>query len=297
MKLISEKIIFISTLIFVFFVCFYNLDYLTVRVFDEGRNAINAFEMYLNPKSFIYTTFEKTIDTWNTKPPLLIWLQVLFMYILGPGEWAIRLPSALAGVGIAFLLYAFIKRISAPIWVTIYGLILLFSNWFFTGIHVLRTGDYDTLLTFFTLGFAFYFFNYSNSKNQKELIVSCIFLTLGILTKGIAAFFFVPGILIYLILFGEIKNIFLSLSFWKAVLIPVFLGLGYYLIRELVTPGYIELVWLNEIGGRYTQVENSGNIQSYGYYFKLIKDCFGLRALMLAFLALPLSYYLKFRSC
>lgn len=293
MKLISEKIIFISTLIFVFFVCFYNLDYLTVRVFDEGRNAINAFEMYLNPKSFIYTTFEKTIDTWNTKPPLLIWLQVLFMYILGPGEWAIRLPSALAGVGIAFLLYAFIKRISAPIWVTIYGLILLFSNWFFTGIHVLRTGDYDTLLTFFTLGFAFYFFNYSNSKNQKELIVSCIFLTLGILTKGIAAFFFVPGILIYLILFGEIKNIFLSLSFWKAVLIPVFLGLGYYLIRELVTPGYIELVWLNEIGGRYTQVENSGNIQSYGYYFKLIKDCFGLRALMLAFLALPLSYYFK----
>lgn len=293
MKSLSEKYALFLTFVFIGVVCFFNLDYLSIRAYDEGRNAVNAFEMYLNPKSFFYTTFEKNIDSWNTKPPMLIWLQVLFMKIIGPGEWAIRLPSAVSGIGIAFLLYTFIKRISAPIWVTIFSLILLFSNWLFTGIHVLRTGDYDALFTFFTLGFVFYFFNYTHSKNQKELITSCTFLTFGILTKGIAAFFFLPGIFMYLLLFGEIKKILLNLLFWKAVLIPVFFGLGYYLIRELVTPGYLELVWLNEIAGRYTQVENYGNVNSYSYYFTQIKSCFGLKTLMLVFMALPLSYYLK----
>jgi len=35
---------------------------------------------------------------WNTKPPLMIWCQVISMKLLGINEWAIRLPSALAAL-------------------------------------------------------------------------------------------------------------------------------------------------------------------------------------------------------
>lgn len=285
-----EKAFCVVTLIFVAFVCFYNLDFFVIRSFDEGRNAVNAFEMYLNPKSFFYTTYEKNIDTWNTKPPLLIWTQVIFMKILVPGEWAIRLPSAVAGLGIAYLLLAFFKRNSVSLWATIFSLILLFSNWLFSGVHVLRTGDYDALFTFFSLGFVIYFFYFSNSYNSKDIFISIVFLTFSILTKGVVAFFFLPGIFIYLVLFSKLKKIVFHKDFWKVILIPLVFGVGYYFIRELVTPGYLKLIWINELAGRYTSVENSGKIESNSFYLYILRSALGLKVLFLALIGFPVSY-------
>jgi len=293
MKALIEKKLLIFTFVFVVFVCFYNLNYLAIRAYDEGRNAVNAFEMYLNPASFLYTTFENQIDTWNTKPPLLIWLQVLFMYIFGPGEWAIRLPSALAGIGIAFLIFRFLKKTIGSIWVVLVSLCLLFSNWLFTGVHVLRTGDYDALFTFFSLSFAFGFYIFLQTKHTKSLVISCFFLTLAILTKGIAAFFLLPGIFIFLILDNKLKEVLLSLNFWKVILIPLIFGVGYYFLRELLTPGYIQQIWINEIAGRYTQVENQGNVNKFDYYLRLLRNSFGFKVLILALISIPLSFYSK----
>ncbi|MCP9766030.1 ArnT family glycosyltransferase [Lacihabitans soyangensis] len=293
MKTLVEKTLLIATFTFVVFVCFYNLNFLAVRAYDEGRNAVNAFEMYLNPTSFLYTTFDNQIDTWNTKPPLLIWLQVLFMNIFGPGEWAIRLPSALAGIGIAFMILWFVKKSIGSTWVVLTSWCLLFSNWLFTGVHVLRTGDYDATFTLFSLSFVFCFYNYSQSRHIKPLVISCIFLTLAILTKGIAAFFFLPGIFLFLILNKKLKEILLSLNFWKAIIIPLVFGVGYYLLREILTPGYIHQIWINEIAGRYTQVENHGNVKQFDYYFQLLRNSFGLKVLSLAAISIPLSFLNK----
>lgn len=290
MKALVEKKFLIVTFVFIVFICFYNLNFLVIRAYDEGRNAVNAFEMYLNPASFLYTTFDNQIDTWNTKPPLLIWFQVLFMHIFGPGEWAIRLPSALAGIGIAFLILRFLKKTIGSIWVVLVSLCLLFSNWLFTGVHVLRTGDYDALFTLFSLSFAFGFYDFLQSKHTKSLVISCFFLTLAILTKGIAAFFFIPGIFLFLILDKKLKEVMLSVVFWKAIIIPLFFGVGYYFLRELLTPGYIQQIWVNEIAGRYTQVENQGNVNQLDYYFKLLRSSFGFKVLLLAVISIPLSF-------
>ena len=67
---------------------FGHLSRLPIRIWDESRLAINAYEMYRDGGCLV-TTFEGKPDHWNTKPPLLIWLQVLAMKAHGVGELAV----------------------------------------------------------------------------------------------------------------------------------------------------------------------------------------------------------------
>jgi len=64
------------------------LDGHPVYLSDESRQAFNSFEMFLNG-NWLVTTFENKPDLWNTKPPLLIWLQVLFYHLVGTNELAL----------------------------------------------------------------------------------------------------------------------------------------------------------------------------------------------------------------
>src|SRR3954468_544174 len=76
---------------------FVNLGKLSLRMWDESRNAINAYEM-LHDHSFFVTHFDGQPDNWNSKPPLMIWLIALFMKFFGPTTLAVRLPSALSAL-------------------------------------------------------------------------------------------------------------------------------------------------------------------------------------------------------
>ncbi|MDE6112359.1 MAG: glycosyltransferase family 39 protein, partial [Bacteroidales bacterium] len=87
---------------------FFHLGRLPLRVWDEARLAINGYEMMQNHRFFV-TTYEGAPDLWNTKPPLLIWLQVLSMRCFGINEVAFRLPSALAVLLTCGLFYIFLR--------------------------------------------------------------------------------------------------------------------------------------------------------------------------------------------
>src|ERR1051325_2737602 len=100
----------ILLVVIISFPLFLNLDVLAIRTFDEARNTVNAYEMYRNG-NYLISHFDGAPYLWNTKPPLLIWLQVLFMKILGPGELALRLPSALAGLFTCLSIFLFTGRI------------------------------------------------------------------------------------------------------------------------------------------------------------------------------------------
>lgn len=133
-----------------YFPLFLHLDSFVIKIYDEARRAVNAFEM-LNGDNFIVTTYQGQPDLWGTKPPFLIWAQALFMRLLGPSELAIRLPSALAGLGGASALLAFswkflkVKNVGI-----IASIIFLISNGALQSTHSLRSGDFDALLVFFT---------------------------------------------------------------------------------------------------------------------------------------------------
>ncbi|UOQ78563.1 hypothetical protein MUN84_08455 [Hymenobacter sp. 5516J-16] len=63
-----------------------------IYLWDESRVAVNAAEMALN-NNWLVAHFEGQPDLWNTKPPLLLWLQVLSIKLFGFNEVAIRLPT------------------------------------------------------------------------------------------------------------------------------------------------------------------------------------------------------------
>ena len=62
------------------FAIFPRLGSLPLREWDESRQAASAYEMY-ESGNYLVATFDHKPDLWNTKPPLLLWLQVLSMKI------------------------------------------------------------------------------------------------------------------------------------------------------------------------------------------------------------------------
>jgi 4-amino-4-deoxy-L-arabinose transferase-like glycosyltransferase len=101
---------------------FGHLNTLPIRIWDEARLAINAYEMLKN-RDNIVVHFEGNPDIWNTKPPLLIWVQVLFMKILGVNELSVRLPFAVAALFTCIALLAFSVKYIKNFW---FGFIAVF---------------------------------------------------------------------------------------------------------------------------------------------------------------------------
>jgi 4-amino-4-deoxy-L-arabinose transferase-like glycosyltransferase len=131
---------------------FLHLGKLPIRIWDEARLAMNAYEMAENG-NLLVTHFEGKPDMWNTKPPLMIWLQAGFIKILGFNEMALRLPAAIAGFFTCMMMVYF----SVRYWKNyipgmIASLVLVTANGY-VHIHASRTGDYDAPLARFTTVF------------------------------------------------------------------------------------------------------------------------------------------------
>src|SRR5688572_13968954 len=97
---------YIALALLIYVPVFGYLDIQPLRTWDESRIAINALEMLENG-DWIATYYSGVPDNWNTKPPLLIWLQVILMKTIGVNEVAIRLPSAFAAFFTCLALLAF----------------------------------------------------------------------------------------------------------------------------------------------------------------------------------------------
>src|SRR5947209_974589 len=75
---------------------------------DEGNNATAASEM-LESGNYIVPTFNYALRP--DKPALLYWLQLIGYVAFGVGEFAARLPSALAGTATVLLTYELGRRL------------------------------------------------------------------------------------------------------------------------------------------------------------------------------------------
>ena len=130
-----------------FFIVFLKLGSFQMRWWDESMFAVNTYEMMHNGKYFS-NYYDGVPDVTNTKPPLINWLQILFVKIFGYNETSIRLPSAFAAAITILLVFNFISKRFSLTWAWISALILLTSPGFI-GFHTARTGEADSLLTMF----------------------------------------------------------------------------------------------------------------------------------------------------
>lgn len=262
----------LKTLLFSLLICFpvfMHLANLPVRLWDESRLAINAYEMSKNG-NYLVSFFQGEPDMWNTKPTLLLWLQVLCCKLIGTGELAIRLPSAIAAFLTALALVLFSVKYFKDFWFGFIASLVLITSFGYMHVHGTRTGDYDSLLTFFITAYALFFFLYLENKNRIFLHLFFLAVLLAVMTKSIQGLLILPGLFIYLIIQ---KKFFVFKDKWvyMNLLLCIAVIVCYYLSREHYTPGYLKAVWENELGGRYmTTIED--HKADFMYYFNMLTD-------------------------
>ena len=150
--LASPKTGFLLCLALIAIPIFACLNKLPIMLWDEARLAINSYEMY-KADEWLVATYRGAPDMWNTKPPFVLWFQILSFKIFGVNELALRLPSAIAGALTCLLIYWFFARKGKILVGLMSVVILVTSAGFIKFHHSPRTGDYDAMLTLFTTGY------------------------------------------------------------------------------------------------------------------------------------------------
>ncbi len=262
-NLLRKYLKFIALAALMYMPIFGYLDTLPIRIWDEARLAINAYEMF-NNGDFIVTYFEGNPDMWNTKPPFLIWFQVFFMNILGVNELAVRLPSAIAAFFTCIILLVFSHKYLKSTWFGFIAVLVLITTHGYINLHATRTGDYDALLTLFTTLSGLLFFSYCEKQNYKHLYLFFLFTALAVLTKSVAGLLFLPAMFIYCVVQKQLVPLLKSKHFYIGLFSFFGLVTGYYLLREANNTGYIAAVQENELGGRYLEVVEN---HAHGFWF------------------------------
>jgi 4-amino-4-deoxy-L-arabinose transferase-like glycosyltransferase len=100
------------------------------------------------------------------------------------------------------------------------GLTLLAAP-LFVGWHTGRTGDFDSLVIFFTLAYALAFWCYLETEGHARtrwIAEAGIAVALNVLTKGVGGVLALPALLLYAIMRGKLRSVLLDARLWLTLL-------------------------------------------------------------------------------
>lgn len=249
--------------ILTYLIVFVKLGSFHIRWWDESMFAVNTYEMIHNGKYFS-TYFDGIADLYNRKPPLINWIQIIFIKILGYNELAVRLPSAIAACFSVIALFKFIAKSFNYTWAWLSALILLTSSGFIN-FHTARTADSDSLLTFFLLMGNIYFIKYILKSRKCDILFFFIFISLAFATKMYAALLFAPAYFIILLQQRKLKEFTLNWHFIVGILLFITSSLGLLFLREIDTPGFIKESLFKDAGSIFEVIDN--HKESATFYF------------------------------
>lgn len=256
--------LFLLVPIYVFI--FLKLDSFHVMIWDESYFAVHATEMFLN-NSWLLPYYDGEPINGGTKPPIQYLFQILFIHILGINELALRLPSAIAAAVSVLIVFHFARsRFSeTAAWTSSF---VLLTSAAFIHFHTGRGMEADAMLALVMLLQVVVFSQFVKYNSSKSLILLGFMIALGFLVKSIAGFMFVPGFVIYMLIYerNRIESLFKSPSFYTAIVIAVGLPIAYIAYREWALPGFIDFIMERHVGRFSNEL---GYYQSAHYYFKL----------------------------
>jgi 4-amino-4-deoxy-L-arabinose transferase-like glycosyltransferase len=266
-----------------------NYEAVPLQIWDEARIANYALEM-VQSGNWLVPLYAYVPDHASVKPPLLVWQMALLMWLGLPPLLAVRMPTmlaALATLGTIWSVcrYALCDRVAAVI-----AGVLLISSRYYADIHVARTGDYDVLLSFFTLVYALTFWiSIEQDRNLKTtwLAISAITFFLAVMTKGTAGFFALAGLFVFSLVTGRLPTLLANFHVWLLALLALLLCAAYYGSRELYDPGFLQAVWYSEISGRFFEV-SEGNTAGPRFYIHLLLRTFEPGIILLPFVTLTI---------
>lgn len=209
----------IFLLILSFPIIFLKLDSFHIRWWDESIYSINAKEMMEN-KNFFCPYFNNQPDHLNTKPPLFLWIQIVFISIFGFNELGIRISSAIAGFLIVVFLFNIVRK-KYNLELALISILILICSDGFIGFHSIRTGDTDTIFSLFILVGFYFCLPYPNENNSSKwsFFWGIMFFMLAFAIKSFASLLFIPGIIIIYLFEKKIITIIKTRQFWIGLLI------------------------------------------------------------------------------
>ena len=267
-----NSIIFIFLFVISSVIIFNKLGSSSVNNWDEAIYGENALQI-LKTNDWVVMKCGGLPDPSVLKPPVGAWLIAISFIIFGVNEFALRFWSALAGVGTIMAVYLFGKSIANKT-AGFLAAILLLTIPSFIGLHGARTGDYDVILTFFLTSALYSFYLYDKDKKNKFFIISTIFFSLAVLTKGIVGLFFLPIILCYLVYNKNLKQI-VSKNGLYALTIFVIITFPWFILRTLRQKGFISEMISYDLFKRTTEAVE-GHVGGWNYYFTLLAQNLGL---------------------
>ena len=145
---------------------------------DEPKYAFAASQM-IDTGDFITPTFncEPRFD----KPPLIYWFIAASFKIFGVSDWAARIPSLLATLGVMLLMYRECRK-RFDNWTAVLS-VIVFANL----LHVWVMGRSvapETLLVFFEVAAIFSFFRALEEERKQHIYLGYVFSAFAFLTKG-----------------------------------------------------------------------------------------------------------------
>jgi 4-amino-4-deoxy-L-arabinose transferase-like glycosyltransferase len=167
---------------------FANLYY-SAGVYSMGQSFHAFFFNSLDSAGFI------SID----KPPLGLWIQVLFTKVFGFSGVVLLLPQAIAGVLSVYFLYRIIDRRFGQAAGITSALVLALTPIF---VAVSRNNSMDGILILLLVLASGQVIKAAEESSMKHLILSCLFIGLGFNVKMLQSFMIVPAVFITYFLFS-----------------------------------------------------------------------------------------------
>lgn len=246
---------------------FLKLDAFHVLLWDESYFAVHATEMYLNNSWFLPYFDGEPINA-GTKPPLQYLFQILFIHVLGIGELALRLPSAISAALSVLVVFHFMNKRAGGVAAWISAFVLL-TNGAFIHYHTGRGMEADAMLALVMLLQVVFFSRYILEKRSVWMILLGLMIAFGFLVKSVAGFMLIPGFIAYMLLFerNQISQTLKSPSLYVSMAIAVALPVVYIWYREVANPGFIDFIMERHVGRFGNEL---GYYESAHYYFKLM---------------------------
>lgn len=240
-------------------------------LFDVDEGAFSQATMEMFQRGDFLSTYLNGVPRYD-KPILVYWLQAACVLVLGPSEWAFRLPSAICATAWCGLIFAFTKRIfDVKTGLTAAAVAATSLGVFIIG----RAATADALLNLLIAASMFSAWLYLQRGERKWLYGAFAAVGFGVLAKGPVAIL-VPGAttLLFCLLRRDFR-VWLRMVFdWKGILLFLLIAAPWYaLILYKEGWAFVEGFILKHNVQRFSQP-----LQSHGgslvYYFPVVLVAF-----------------------
>ncbi|MFN2644061.1 MAG: ArnT family glycosyltransferase, partial [Burkholderiales bacterium] len=232
---------------------------------DEGAFSQATLEMF-ERGDFLstYLNGEPRYD----KPILVYWLQAAAVALIGPSEWAFRLPSAICATLWAWLTYLFSRRYFDEERALLAAVVLATS----LGVFIIgRAATADALLNLLIAASMFAAWLHLSTGERRWLYATHAAIGLGVLAKGpIAILVPFATTFFYCASRGELRRWARAVFDWRALLLLLAIALPWYVvILAKEGRGFVEGFFVKHNIGRF-----SGPVSGHGgsllYYFPVL---------------------------